>query len=1136
MARMLRPDPLVDTATGHSVSFAPPTDPRRPVAVGPGHAAPGPFSQGVHGDRMTGYPTQPAKVQRPLLRDETLARDRLLDWLGAKIHHRVVLVLADAGYGKTTLLADFSRRTRLRTLWYRLDEDDRDWVSFLSHLVAAGREHDPEFAPTTAALLGDLATGGPTREAATEVFLRELPTIATHGAVLVLDDFHLVDESPDVRSIVRDLVARAPERLAVVFVSRRMPSIPLARLRASGDVAEIGTDDLRFDAGETVRLFTETYGRKLEPDVLADVTARTEGWAASLQLVNAALRDRPPAEIRRFVRGLSGADHELYDYLAEEVVGDLPEDLQQFLMRTSVLQVVSADLAAVVSDLDAENVARLMSNAERLTLLSRRSRMSSWQQRFHPLVREFLEARLRSTVGDGAVAALHQRVGLATMGIDWRVAAHHFREAGDQAAVAATVAEAIPQIMSSAAYASALEFIDETPVELRRPGFGVVMSRVRMQRGDYDGALEAAEKVLEGEPTPAERDHALLNLLTLHFNSGSGADALAIAAVLGGSTDDDNLRLIAEAARLSVQASGIEGDLDEVAAHLRLMAAKQRNVHTHHFGVTMLNLGLISILQDHPSEALSEFDEAAAALEATSASIETATLFVLRASTLAQTGSLNEADLLVGAALGRPDLRAEPDLVLEAAEYEDSYGNPDKAGALLDEADSMASLSMNHQWIRALVKARYLVRRRRYSEAQTLLSEWADRETTGPGLGVARLVDRAHLAMAIGDPNAMAQARAARSVAQRLRAHRSRRVANLLCAFGSSSTELSTAIVSVGAEYPWHLTYLADLLARRTDEIDAHALTAIQGAMHMHQRRWRHALRLQLESSTGRSRLRTGRLLESIGDETDIARLRAAGRSMKRVPGASDLGRGLARRLAPRILIDDLDRISLQVGPVAIPGTNVRRRVLALLALLLTRPGFSCTRDQVLDGLWPDLGPDLALNSLNQTIYFMRRVFEEDFSDDLTPGYIHHDSEVIWLDQELVTSTSARCSRMIRDMAVEATPDQVEALSAAYRGRFALDFEYEDWAASFRDWLHAGYLQIIERALTTDLGTGHFDRGIRVARRALEVDPTAESVEVSLLRLLRASGAHAAAAEQYAHYATRMREELDVEPPPLDLL
>ena len=182
----------------------------RPIVTGPGRAGAGSSSHGAHGDRMNGYPIQLAKVQSPALRDQTLARDRLLDWLAAKVHQRVVLVLADAGYGKTTLLADFSRRTRLRTLWYRLDDDDRDWISFLSHLVAAGREHDPGFAPTSAAMLGDLSMGGPTREAATDVFLRELPAIAEHGAVLILDDFHLVDESPEVRQIARELVARAP--------------------------------------------------------------------------------------------------------------------------------------------------------------------------------------------------------------------------------------------------------------------------------------------------------------------------------------------------------------------------------------------------------------------------------------------------------------------------------------------------------------------------------------------------------------------------------------------------------------------------------------------------------------------------------------------------------------------------------------------------------------------------------------------------------------------------------------------------------------------------------------------------------------------------------------------------------------
>src|SRR3954451_23904097 len=145
MGRMPGRETSVDTSLNQSVSFAPHPMWRAaqagrwtPVGGGAKDAGAGSVSHGALGDGMTGYPIQPAKVQVPLLRDETLARHRLLDWLAAKAHHRGILVLADAGYGKTTLLADFSRRTRARTLWYRLDEDDRDWISFLSHLVAAG--------------------------------------------------------------------------------------------------------------------------------------------------------------------------------------------------------------------------------------------------------------------------------------------------------------------------------------------------------------------------------------------------------------------------------------------------------------------------------------------------------------------------------------------------------------------------------------------------------------------------------------------------------------------------------------------------------------------------------------------------------------------------------------------------------------------------------------------------------------------------------------------------------------------------------------------------------------------------------------------------------------------------------------
>ena len=398
--RPLLAERIVDTDETRSISFETPKGSdsriaRERVPVGPGRSASAPSVSFPIGEVVREFPVQLAKVQRPPLRRETLRRERLLDWLKVKIHHRVVLVTAEAGYGKTTLLADFARHHRRPTMWYRLDEEDRNWVSFLHYLVAAGREIEPGFGGATKGLLAELGVAtGPSRDTIIATFMRDLQALGQRGAALIVDDYHLVDDVPDVRVLIRELVQRAPERLSLVFVSRQQPSLPLARLRTLGEVAELTAADLEFDLDETERLFRDTYKRPLEPDVLADLAVRTEGWAASLEMVNTALRDRSPGEVRAFVRGMTGAHGQLYDYLAEEVVGDLDDDTQHFLMTTSLLQSVDPTLAEVVSGFSAGRSRELIAAVERLGLLSTRGTARHGTRRYHPLVQEFLEARL----------------------------------------------------------------------------------------------------------------------------------------------------------------------------------------------------------------------------------------------------------------------------------------------------------------------------------------------------------------------------------------------------------------------------------------------------------------------------------------------------------------------------------------------------------------------------------------------------------------------------------------------------------------------------------------------------------------------------------------------------------------------
>jgi DNA-binding SARP family transcriptional activator len=228
--------------------------------------------------------------------------------------------------------------------------------------------------------------------------------------------------------------------------------------------------------------------------------------------------------------------------------------------------------------------------------------------------------------------------------------------------------------------------------------------------------------------------------------------------------------------------------------------------------------------------------------------------------------------------------------------------------------------------------------------------------------------------------------------------------------------------------------------------------------------------------------------------------------------------------------------VRLLVGGRRIDGGGIRRKVLALLCFLISRPGFSATRDEVLDSIWPDLEPSIAGNSLNQTVYFLRRVIEPDYSEATTAGYVHFETNVVWLDEELVTSRSSQCWALIQAFGENRSADDVLRLVTTYRDRFALDFSYEDWAIPFRDALHAGFLHVVESAVTEDVRQGEFERGVVLARAALNVDPHAENLEALLVRAYRMSGAHAAAAEQYGHYASLLRDQLGVEAPPLDTL
>ena len=1153
MPVMAQPDqPLlaergVDTREVRSLSFGQSTGTRtelgarEPVPVGPGRPASSPsLSFPIDGEVVHEFPLQPAKVQRPPLRRETLRRERLLDWLKVKIHHRIVLVTAEAGYGKTTLLADFARHHRRPTMWYRLDEEDRNWVSFLHYLVAAGREIEPEFAPATKGLLGELGVAtGPSRDTIIATFMRELQSLGPRGAALIVDDYHVVDDVPDIRFLVRELISRAPERLTLVFVSRQSPTLPLARLRTLGEVAELDTADLRFDLDETERLFRDTYRRPLEPDVLADLADRTEGWAASLEMVNAALRNRSPGEIRAFVRGMTGAHGELYDYLAEEVVGDLDDETQRFLMTTSLLQAVDPTLAEVIGGFPGPRARELIATTERLGLLSTRGTGRRGARRYHPLVREFLESRLRRTLGDDVARELHRAVARHAGAADWRLAAYHFAAADDMADLGSVVQAAVPTIMGSGEFALAESYVLRAGPE-NNAAFELFVSRMELHRGRTESALTHAELAVDTAMRlndPELTDHALANLATAFFMLGQLESAREVAETLGRRTASPVLRPIA-AGIVHLMDGSLDGDLEEIRSFLLRMAEEQeRRGLRHYLGVTWLNIADLERARGRGGEALHAATRAMDDLRATSAGLEVESARTTRVWALANQGRWDDAlrEMAVAEATTFDAVRAE--VFVDLASTHAAYGSRTVAHALVARAFEGPPISSVMMDVARLTQAELGLREHDLERAAEHVDSIAwERPHPCFAFSARVLLVRAQLSVAAGSADAERDVAAALHLAARQGAGLYSAPARILKAALDGPAELRVGIASVSAADPSCLSMVAEPIVARLGSLDAEAMLIVEGEAGRRPLRWREPLRRYMADGDSGTRLAAAFLLDRVGELEDVKRLRLLSRTLKGSSGAATLGRGLARRLAARVMVEDQGRVQVKVGQELIQGSDIRRKVLAFLCFLLSRTNMSATRDQVLDGLWPELEPDVAVNSLNQTVYFLRRVIEPTFSEEVTPGYVHHDSDVVWLDSELITSRSIRTRAAIRMVESDPSPTNVEQLSETYRGRFALDFAYEEWAVAYRDSMHAAYLEIIEKAVIADTNGGSFDRAIGLARRAIEVDPDAEEIELSLLKLYRRTGAHAAAAEQYAHYAAMLRNDLGLEPPPLESL
>jgi LuxR family transcriptional regulator, maltose regulon positive regulatory protein len=433
------------------------------------------------------------KLHVPQPRPGFLPRPRLVQRLAAGMTGDLVLVCAPAGFGKTSLLADWARGGQPRVVWLSLDPGDNDPARFWRYLAAALDPACAGLAQQVAALLG-----GP-----------QPPLAAVVGAVvnalaaqpdqvaLVLDDYHLVEAAP-VRESVELLVGHLPPQLRLVLAGRADPPLPLARLRARGQLVELRERELRFTPEETAALLGEVVGLDLPAGSLAALAARTEGWVAGLQLAVLSLRGRSdPAE---FVASFSGSHRYVLDYLTEEVLARQPEQLVRFLVESSVLERLCGPLCqAVTGRADSQG---LLEQVERANLfLLPLDEVRGWW-RYHQLFADLLRARLMQEHHPERVVGLHRAAaawceahGLTDDAI------RHALAAGDATWAARLVERHADALLLRSEEATLRRWLQGLPAEL-------VRSRPRLCLAQAVAAL-IGDRLEAVEPLVADAERAL---------------------------------------------------------------------------------------------------------------------------------------------------------------------------------------------------------------------------------------------------------------------------------------------------------------------------------------------------------------------------------------------------------------------------------------------------------------------------------------------------------------------------------------------------------------------------------------------------------------------------------------------------
>jgi ATP/maltotriose-dependent transcriptional regulator MalT/DNA-binding SARP family transcriptional activator len=1081
----------------------------------------------------------------PRLLAACVPRPELVDRVLTALKGRVVTVVAGAGYGKSTLLAQAMAADPGPWVWVSCDERIGSARAFLAHVAAGVAERFPGVGAA-------LELEGSVEEQVAEL-CNELTATVGDDFVVALDDVHTLEQRPAAEALAL-LVSDLPPTVHLALASRSALRLPLGHFRAGA--VELGEEALAFTEAESAEVLRAAR-LALSPATVGELHRATEGWAAGLILAaqsGHALLD--PARLA------SGGPS--FDYLAEEVFLRQPRDTQDFLLDTALLDRFTPELAgAVTGRPDAgEIVAGLL--ASHLFTIPLEGGWYRYHHLFHSFLRRRLEGRKAVRIGE-----LHRRAGAGWLAAgEPAEAVCHYLAAGEPG-LAVDALEPIAEAMVATPEAETLAgWLNALPEELwsSRPSLVLAQASLLFTRGEYESSYQGMERALEALLAAGEHERAAVAFFRLLQNmiaSGTGSPRRLAAGRRYVPRLDPGTRLLPAARVMLAVIYGYSCRLAEAEEELRAALAHPAAADSPVIRAyaEVVKAWYVEYPRGRVEEALAVVTQAIATLERREADDVLGFLayaHVYRAillNDLARPGeALVEADRFQEAAdrrgMSRVPTRMATWLRLVSLTGLERWGELE-ARLVSPSEVAPAGESSNFAY-RYAVPAAAVAAQRGDATAVARQAAAARREMRdhGPALDQPlALCDLAATALAVGlvdvardlavEARLMADAyglswwQARAGLLGAVAAGPGTEGDRLLTEALDLTGRLDLAVLWTARERARAGPLLARALARGLGppglaarlavtaggEVLTAAAEALDGAGP--------PARAALAEAAGEAVLPELRLVERLATDADDTVRRAAERARAK----------LEARPRPSVRIVSLGGFSVWRGGLAVPElTTGRQKARTLLAVLLSAFG-AVHREKLLDWLWPDLLPERGLATLHSALYALRKMLEPGTGRRAPPTLVVTDGEAYRLalspgDEWDAAVFSRLAAEGVEPGPLESRVDRLLAAEAAWTGPFLPEWPYEDWAASRRgelDRVHEGVLEALAGALAE---AGQPRAAIARWQRLMDLDPEREGWHRALMSAYARAGERALGLRQYHACRTLLRDRLGVDPSP----